>query len=1497
MENKIQQNNNDRLQKDMIGKSFLDGKERLDVIEMVDDQFLVRRTKDHPFLQGKKAVKDEKWNVEDFNKAVDNGTLTNIPVYAYATTQKAYEINEVNLRNKGLVSMQRNDNGLTLTFDHPVTRTEMGLSNLTPIQEPTVSKQQTAQTNNQDSTQQATVKPSQNDSNAQGQAPQAPSAQATADMTSAGNKIGDGSSPKQTNNQSQKTNVPDLKPDDSKNEISPLLKQFYDLKAKHPDALLLFRCGDFYETYQQDAKKASQILGITLTRSHNRKEPDGKPIEMAGFPYHALDAYLPKLIRAGNRVAICDQLVDPKLTKTLRQKTNQTDVPSVAVPQQQNEQNARQQQTNQPEQQTQAGLHTHADVTQHPNQPADQKTSVPPVAVAQQQNGQTPQQGTATPAQNQAQKPSDKQSLVNEIYKNIGKNKGVAFTSEPPLMVKTSRGIEFEANRVIREDTGNLRVYGIDAQEKERSVPIEKVNNNTLSLILKQISSNESIILNSQANTIAQNQKEVEQHRTNTPTLSDNHESMIKKIKEIIGEGRGVGVSPKMPILARSTAGDEFPVDMIIKDRQGDIRLVGRDFLGIDRSVTLQKAGERTLEEILKHLYSSNLINVKRPGQDGQHSSNKPKTVDKANQATDLQMALVNRMEELGMDRFKFDPIKVHIDDPTHNIDKNVDVIKIIADIKDPIRSITLVDKDFNSYGLEWATPNDMLKIMQKVTSLFNKTYGKQNNEQNNQDQSQSANVSQTNNSRQNRKLLEAEKVHATAKNDFPNDLVFVRLRDPESKKLMFQTFGNDTQQLQKISPSVSIENIEIKKKQHPVVTLQQENLAAVRADLMTQNVIPVIINAKGAKVENDHFLAFSNEERQNFINQQQTAQTTNTRANQTPADTPSADNKIGDGSSPSQTNTQGQKTNIPDLKTNDSTLSPDNLYQYMVKRNSHYPGVFDIRLYVNGEKAGAHRMSEQDRDLWREQKVKIEDLMVKYFGKELGISQFPNMSFFKGDNDSQQVTATQQNSQQPEASPEKVKNYDARVKYHQEVSQKENKNNDALVLLKMQTKDGNTFFQTYNKDADIAADILNRKTITIGENKYVSLTEKDVNKLTEQIGNKVFVADYDPHTSLGQTQKPGKMTKTDLPEIKPNTKVEYVISPVMNTNKETGQQERVPGVYALAITAEGKSLGRKTLTKEERDLLDRKPSEITNVINNKFAKELQGTTLSFKQVHRPAVSDEQWNNRDMGGGLTLDYSRVTNNSSENRYEMTAKINGVTLGPKPMYKQEVNDFFDKARPLTEIVAKVFRDELKSMGQNTTTQQASVPKVSGSQAMEIWHKAHEDGNTAKVAFIQREGRYGVFYQTFGEDAKNMSKVTNRSLKVTDTDTKKNVIYASIPEDQIQTTFKQLRARGFQPFAINTKGEPVSIVPEQKVSNPKSIALEDGRRVDDISLRNTGGKWIMTASIDGKPMPQREISMEDAKTFKQGQQTMSDILTKYFKYDIAQQQDSTKKGMGR
>ena len=103
----------------------------------------------------------------------------------------------------------------------------------------------------------------------------------------------------------------DAHPENKVVALDPIMKQYHDLKEKHPDAVLLFRCGDFYESYEEDAEKCARTLGITLTvRTKDRKK-------MAGFPHHALDTYLPKLVRAGYRIAICDQLEDPKMTKKL----------------------------------------------------------------------------------------------------------------------------------------------------------------------------------------------------------------------------------------------------------------------------------------------------------------------------------------------------------------------------------------------------------------------------------------------------------------------------------------------------------------------------------------------------------------------------------------------------------------------------------------------------------------------------------------------------------------------------------------------------------------------------------------------------------------------------------------------------------------------------------------------------------------------------------------------------------------------------------------------------------------------------------------------------------------------------------------------------------------------------------------------------------------------------------------------------------------------------
>lgn len=110
---------------------------------------------------------------------------------------------------------------------------------------------------------------------------------------------------------------------------TPLMKQYVEMKSKHPDAVLLFRVGDFYETFSDDAIAASEILGITLTRRANGVS---QYVELAGFPHHALDTYLPKLVRAGKRVAICEQLEDPKLTKKLvKRGITELVTPGVAI--------------------------------------------------------------------------------------------------------------------------------------------------------------------------------------------------------------------------------------------------------------------------------------------------------------------------------------------------------------------------------------------------------------------------------------------------------------------------------------------------------------------------------------------------------------------------------------------------------------------------------------------------------------------------------------------------------------------------------------------------------------------------------------------------------------------------------------------------------------------------------------------------------------------------------------------------------------------------------------------------------------------------------------------------------------------------------------------------------------------------------------------------------------------------------------------------------------
>ena len=232
-----------------------------------------------------------------------------------------------------------------------------------------------------------------------------------------------------------------------------------------------------------------------------------------------------------------------------------------------------------------------------------------------------------------------------------------------------------------------------------------------------------------------------------------------------------------------------------------------------------------------------------------------------------------------------------------------------------------------------------------------------------------------------------------------------------------------------------------------------------------------------------------------------------------------------------------------------------------------------------------------------------------------------------------------------------------------------------------------------------------------------------------------------------------------------------------------------------------------------------------------------------------------------------------------------------------MFRQDVNDFFDHARPAAEIVARVFREELRlqnlqDAGQTTGTRQSADDVIS------LWQSVRQDKDAETIAFIQREGKFGMFYQTFNDDAKNTAKVTNRSLRVIDTESQKNVVYANVPQEQFPEVTRQLRTAGFQPIAVNSDGMPVSIGAEQKAATPKTVSLDDGRRLEDINLRNANGKWMMSATIDGKPLPEREVTREDATVFKQGQQTMSDIVLKYYADDLRQpRQHSARNGMGR
>ena len=1179
----------------LVGLSFHHGKDRLDIQKIENNSYTVRRTEDHPFLEGKKSLRFENWNAEDLHAAIDTRQLTQMETYAYTSRQFPYEMQEMSLRGNGLIDIQRTDTGSLLTFDRPVSRTALHLDSLspTPETEAKIQKLQTTGTKAQQANGQFAAEPQQ------------PGQQ---------------------------------------EKLSPILKQYLDLKAKHPDALLLFRVGDFYETYLQDAQKASSILGITLTRSNSRKGPDGKALEMAGFPHHALDSYLPKLIRAGQRVAICDQLPDPKLTRNQSHQKEESTAPKPS-------------QTDNPNQQTPDGHH------------------------------------------------ADTKDIVSKLDEFIGSNRGFGIAPEQPIMATTAKGIAFEVNRVIREKDGSIRLYGNDDQGKERSVNILKAN-------------------------------------------------------------------------------------------------------------------DRTIASLLSHIIN-----------------NPPKELDSAAQAGKERPA---RQEE-----------------------------------------------------------------KQTSTSTKEASLGSEA-----------------------RKILTLSKIHAEAKKDHPTEMVFIRMRDYGTKKFMYQTFGQDAERLsQKVSPSTEVMRPEIKGKQRPVASLYQENLSAVKADMMLHGIHPVIINAKGERIGNDHFLAFSPEDRQAFLAQQQAAQNA-----QTAQDGQTQQPKGKEIPSPSAETRESAQVSTKTTSSKQNTqltldFPIDASIQYDVHKNSHVAGMFDIRLYINGEKAGAHRLSKEDRDRWFAHQFPITDLMMKYFPKELANVNLDNLTLYKAeqkqDAAQQQAPAAETRDAAPakEFKTEKEILYEVRAAHHNTLSEQlRQEGKDAVVLLQMHSKDGKEFFQTFSKDAELVADLVGRKTILSGDNRYVSLTSQEVDTLRQKLGEKAFkVENFDhintsqqtvtetaqlssqaarPHdTTVSIPQNNG--TRKPLPTITDKSRIEYVISPILRFNRNTQQQERVPGMFALSIYTEGQLLGHKTLNRNERDLLNNKPGEITNIINAKFANELQGTKLDFKQVHRPAVPEERWNDLSLPNGMTLTaMPRMTRNDTTGKYELTAKVEGMTLGPKPMFRQDVNDFFDHARPAAEIVARVFREELKLQNLQDAGQTASA-RQSADDVISLWQSARQDKDAETIAFIQREGKFGIFYQTFNDDAKNTAKVTNRSLRVIDTESQKNVVYANVPQEQFPEVTRQLRMAGFQPIAVNSEGMPVSIGAEQKVATPKSVSLEDGRRLEDINLRNANGRWMMSATIDGKPLPEREVTREDATVFKQGQQTMSDIVLKYYAEDLSHPQPSqtVKHSLGR
>lgn len=1441
----------------LIGVSFTDGNDRIDIKAVKDEEYIVKRVEDHPFLKDKKSIREEQWNAEDLHASLAAGLLKTVQTYTYTSNQFPYELPEMELRNKGLVDIQRTDNGSLLTFDRPVSRAALGLDSLSPTPE-TESKMQ---------------KGKENERNPQ--------------MTKADdifNTIkGDNQNTKKENTASQK-------------ELSPMLKQFYDLKSKHPDALLLFRCGDFYETYQQDAQKASFVLGITLTRSNNRNTPDGKPMEMAGFPHHALDTNLPKLIRAGLRVAICDQLEDPKLSQKDKQKT----VEQKAEP--------------------------NAALNRNPVNPSTQNSE--PQQTALPQNTKDPSQQTQTP--NELDNLLTNKEIIDKIDNFINKNKGMAIIGKPSLITKTAKGVDFGIERIVREDSGKLRVFGFDDEKKERSVSIDKVNKEPLLQILNRLSSRQTIFINSQENITAKNKKE----ENNTP-LSEKMKNMIAEISDIIGDKRGTGISPEKPIMVTTASGEAFPVETILKDKQGNLRLADIRITGREKSVAIEKVDEQIVSNIVSLLHNSNIKIKDEQNKDGHFYG-----VDTPQEVTDsigLYFQLIDRMEQAGVDRFKFDPIKVKIDDPTQNIYKNVDIIKVVTVDDMGVKSLKMVDSKFDSYDLLNSIDNkkELLKLMQEVTDIFNRNYGDRLSVEPNAKQEQTAQQPpsppladdntvqndnmhrQTGDPRQDNKLLTTERVHDSAKENYPDYMVFIRLRNPETKKYMFQTFGEDAERLQKLSPSTNIDVIDIKGKSHFVASLQQDEMDSVRNDLKTNNVTPIFFNAKGSLIDNK-------------------------------------DNKVEE-------------------KSISNEIKPSDNIQFDVHRNSHVSGIYDIRLYVNGDKAGAHHLSKEDRNAWLKRQVPIRTLMHKYF-PQLKDVNLENLTLYEedktqktevkgaaqqnpaseqmGDNqqsqkpttpkegqtevrptpqhgstspsapDSKNVTMPEPKTDSQEAKVEPTKAepvqkdtkeltqkervYAERADKHQEITdQLKLFDKQPIVLLQLNTKEGPEFYQTFNKDADFIADFLERKLLRSGDNRYISINSSELKYLKDRLGEQNFLVEKFIHNNADslkqrqtaanipiqeanttvEQQKPAKSTTVD---ITPNSRVEYTISPYMRYNKNTQQQETVAGMKQLSVSVDGVPLVSKILSKEDRDLLNARPGEITNIINKNFQQELNGGTVNFRQVHKPAVTDDKWRNLTTANGLTFDevpkMDRLTNAEDGRKYHvLTAQVNGMRLGPKQMFHEDINDYYDHAKPAVEIAARVFREELRNIGIDNTRQQSELQdakKERYDQVLDVVMKAKQE-NPGKSIIIERSGgigNSGVYYQMFGDDAKNMAKVANRSLKIMDTNRRVNMEYYSMTPDQKDFVMDKMRIAGFLPVVIDQKGNVIGSGKKEMVID--AMTTDSGRRFEQMSIKQTEGKWMLNGIVDGVKMPAREVSKEDAYLYMNGKKSIDNILEKYY-----------------